>query len=71
MQVLVFRTNLNGESDVIRVSSHLDALPEIRTWNVDLEDCDRVLRIESTLDTPEKVINLIAEHGYSCEELPD
>jgi hypothetical protein len=35
----------------------------------DLEDCDKVLRIESSFDVTQQVIQLMQENGYDCEEL--
>lgn len=46
--------------------------PMIYDWSIDLEDIDKVLRIEAEQTLVEKeVIDLIQDCGYVCEELPD
>lgn len=37
--------------------------------NFDLEDCDRVLRIEGKNICPEKTAQLLNASGYSCQML--
>lgn len=39
--------------------------------NFDLEDCDNILRIETTVMLPRLVIDLVVAAGFACEELPD
>jgi hypothetical protein len=43
----------------------------LRKWNVDLDDCSRVLRVEARCLTPAEVIALLGQAGYACQELPD
>lgn len=69
--ILVFRTNIKGKKDLKKVRPLLDALRGVINWNIDSQDCDKVLRIESGLLQSEEVINLIKSAGYFCEELPD
>lgn len=40
-------------------------------WNFDLEDCDKILRIESAAAVAEAVNKLLHEKGFYCEELTD
>lgn len=68
--VLVFKTNLCG-SDVGNIATLLSNDPRIERWNVDLQDVDRVLRVESRLMTPLEVQRKVNAAGYLCEELPD
>ncbi|HEY8929655.1 MAG TPA: hypothetical protein VIM55_10720 [Mucilaginibacter sp.] len=37
--------------------------------NFDLEDCDKILRVESAGFSPETVIKLLNNHGQYCEIL--
>ena len=71
LAILVFRTNIRFKKDLRQVSPVLDKEPGIRRWNVDREDTDKVLRIESLHLQPEEVIHLITRAGYFCEELPE
>ncbi len=69
---LVFRTGLNTPDKIKTVTGTLDTHPYITRWCVDMDDVDKVLKVESSpeLDAGE-VIHLIQSHGFFCEELPD
>ena len=41
------------------------------TWNIDLEDCDRILRVEATTLQAAAVIHHLRRAGFWCEELDD
>ena len=69
--ILVFKTNLTYKKDVKKLSGLLGSQEEIRNWNVDLSDIDRVLRIECNQINAYKIIQLVTTAGYSCEELTD
>ena len=69
MQVLVFKTNLTNINRVNEIETYLDVHPHIYRWNVDLEDCDNILRIESRGIAATEIESLILNAGYYCEEL--
>jgi hypothetical protein len=69
MEVLVFRTNVSNKRKVSKVSALLTSIPSIRQWNFDLEDCDKVLRIESTGLNTQYVELLLQNAGFVCREL--
>jgi hypothetical protein len=69
--VLVFKTNLQFKKDVNRLSPVLSNMSGILRWNVDREDIDKVLRIETRILTAQEIIRLVNNAGYVCEELPD
>jgi hypothetical protein len=69
--VLVFKTTLRDRKDVRRVAPVLDEAAGPGRWHVDLEDRDKVLRIETGQLLPGPVTQLLREAGYGCEELPD
>jgi len=71
--VEVFKTNVED-------SSHADLLVEQihKTYthykaNFDLEDCDKILRVESKMSQiePSSLINLLNAFGYDAEILQD
>ena len=70
-EILVFKTNICFAGDVAKVAECLQAFSEIIHWNVDLEDIDKVLRIETISLTPTSIILKINECGFACDELPD
>jgi hypothetical protein len=71
MEVLVFKTDIVGKADTEILRQLLDADRRIKTWNIDQNDIDNVLRIESSDISPADVIKLVKNLGYMCEELPE
>lgn len=69
MNILVFKTNLIDEGHVEQLKPSLDLHPGIIKWNVDLHDCDKVLRIVSPSLEAGEIESLVAGAGYQCEEL--
>ena len=71
LDVLVFETNIRRKRELRQVARLLGAEKRIAQWNVDLDDCSRVLRVEARSLTPAEVIALLRQAGYVCQELPD
>ena len=69
MQVLVFKTNLTSIRHVNKVQPYLAVHPGIQRWNVDLQDCDNILRIETEQLQPVEVEKILLTAGYFCEAL--
>lgn len=69
--ILVFKTNLENKKQLREVQTALNGVEGINSWNTDLEDCDRILRVVSYGVHPERVIQQMRTLGYKCEELPD
>jgi hypothetical protein len=69
IEILVFKTNLTNTKRISEVESLLDVHPHIVQWNVDLNDCDNVLRIVSKNIAAAEVENMLLGAGYYCEEL--
>jgi hypothetical protein len=69
MEILVFKTNVTSKRKVSRIAPLLTSFPSIRQWNFDLEDCDKVLRIEATELNPGSVELLLHAAGFNCQEL--
>lgn len=45
---LVFRTNLRTPEDVVNISETLNSIHGLIDWSVDLDDWEKVLRVEGT-----------------------
>lgn len=69
-EVLVFRTDIVGKSDSENLKQILKD-SRIKNWNIDQQDIDHVLRIESNEMSPAEVIEMVTKLGYMCEELPE
>jgi hypothetical protein len=67
--VLIFKTSVFTDQDIQSLTPSLDKLPQTR-WNFDLEDCDKILRIESLQEVSEdEIINILIGRGFTCEVL--
>ena len=71
MHILIFKTNIETEDAYKEVASLLNTKQSVIDWNIDKEDIDKVLRIESELNNTEEIITSINKAGFICEELPD
>ena len=70
--VLIFKTNVDSNYDIMKINSLLSKLPQIKKSTIDLRDIDKVLRVECGNNIEmELIVNQINRLGFSCEELPD
>ena len=69
MKVLVLQTNINSAKAYDEVAPFLNCHPHIFKWSIDIEDCDKVLRIESDLLTELEITEFLGVIGYECREL--
>lgn len=66
----VFKTNVNSDKDVNTISMSLSSNPKIRDWSIDLEDVDKVLRIDARKNLTEKeIVADLTIKGFDCEVL--
>lgn len=68
-QILVFRTSASRKRDVKQMDRIFKAYPQISRWNVDLEDWEKVLRIECNGISAETIIALLRELNIYAQEL--
>lgn len=45
-QILIYRTSIKGKKDIKQIEALFAQFPQICKWNVDLEDWEKILRIE-------------------------
>ena len=67
-QVLVFRTNIKTRTEIQKLRPVLNKRAVIR-WNVDFEDCDKVLRVVTQTLTAAEIIHAVTQKGLECAEL--
>jgi len=65
--ILVFKTDINTEARRELVGEFFKS--KGIAWNVDLQDIDCVLRIETSRFSAEELIAMVNELGYFCQEL--
>lgn len=69
MMIYIFKTSVLTENDMQALKPYLDRLPQVR-WNFDLEDCDKILRIESLKTVSEEaIIKILNDSGFACDLL--
>ena len=67
--VEVFKTNVIEEEQARKLVEELLAhFPQSRV-NFDLQDCDKILRVEGKQICPDTIIGLVQNQGYQCEAL--
>ena len=67
--VEVFKTNVQEDVQAKNlVALLLHHFPDSRI-NFDLDDCDKILRVEGNGYVMEKVIMLVTENGFACKAL--
>lgn len=72
MKLLILRTNIATQTHIERLQSMLNSFSVITRWSVDMEDIDKVLKIEAKDQANElELIQAIREKGFFCEDLPD
>lgn len=65
----VFKTNIQKVSQARKlIALLLQHFPGSKI-NIDLHDCDKVLRIEGTHFLPGKIMTLVKEKGFICNTL--
>ncbi|WP_296381956.1 hypothetical protein [Winogradskyella sp.] len=70
LKVHIFKTNIESNLDVDMIQLLFSSNRSIIKWSVDLEDIDRVLRIESNKTLSDNdIISQLKLIGFSCEEL--
>jgi hypothetical protein len=69
--ILVFKTNILHDEDVEKLALIFSDDARIKKWNIDRNDIDHVLRIESEELDIHEAIALVQHAGFFCEELPD
>ncbi|MBL0740692.1 hypothetical protein [Chryseolinea lacunae] len=67
--IYVFKTSVATQADVQRLKPVLQERLENAKWTFDLDDCDKVLRVDSKIENEQAVIQLLRRNGYDCEAL--
>lgn len=67
--VEVFKTNVEESDQAKKIIDLLLAHFPGNKINFDLQDCDKILRVEGKSFAPEKIMTLVMETGYACKVL--
>jgi len=69
--VHVFKTNVQAREHAEMLCDLIQNDITVQRANFDLEDCDKIFRVESAAHINHKIIALLRLYGFVCEELPD
>ena len=67
--VEVFKTNVQHRRLAEQLVSILRGRFAFCKVNFDLEDCDKILRVEGKQICVETIIEILSTHGFECEVL--
>jgi len=67
--VEVFKTNVHQKRQAKQVEKHLALEFPQHAINFDLEDCDRILRVEGAHIVPTQIIEALNQKGHECAVL--
>lgn len=65
----IFKTSVKNKTQIKRLKLSFDLIIPNLKWNFDLEDCDKILRIESNENIIQTIISLLNSNRFDCEEL--
>jgi hypothetical protein len=71
MEILIFKTSVTKKSDILKLQPYIDDLVQDGKWNFDLEDSDKIFRVETDRDIYSSLILIFYGLGYMIEELDD
>jgi copper chaperone len=69
MASLKFKTNINCNGCRMRVTPFLDKAEGIIKWEVNVDNPDKILSVETASLTAPDIINVVSKAGYFAEEI--
>ena len=67
--ILVLKTSIVTHQEMLQAGMSLSAHPQIINWHIDLEDCDKVLRIECYGLNEADIAGILSETGIEADRL--
>lgn len=69
METLQFKTNINCSGCVAKVTPGLNETKDIDHWNVDTNNPDKILTVQTKAASKEQVIEAVKKAGFKIEAL--
>jgi len=69
MDILIFETNVDTLKDEKKVKALFNGTSGIKSWSIDRQDEDKILRIEALDTSPKLIEGLLRNAGYHCLQL--
>jgi hypothetical protein len=67
--IYVFKTSVMTQKAVKKLTTKFNTFIPNSKWNFDLEDCDKILRVESREVTAKQIIDFLNQYKFECLEL--
>lgn len=67
--ISIFKTSVTSKRKALSLRPYLNGLKNVRHWNFDLEDRDKILRIDSESPVSVSIIGILNRRGFDCVEL--
>lgn len=68
-QIQIFKTNIRTRSHMQSVTRLFASVGHVQHWTVDLEDCDRVLRVVTLNFSTHAITKLLRTQHIHCEPM--
>ena len=69
MQTLQFKTNINCDGCITKITTDLNRTEGIKSWKVDTTNPNKVLTVETEQLTAEQVIESVKQAGFTAEKV--
>lgn len=69
MSTLKFKTNINCTGCLSKVTPVLNGENEIKNWEVDLENKDKVLSVDTTNKSATEISAIVQKAGFKAEAI--
>lgn len=69
MITLTFKTNINCENCIKKVTPYIENIQSIDYWEVNTKSEDKILEIEAKTDIADEVIEAIKKAGFEINRL--
>jgi hypothetical protein len=67
--IYILKTSVKSKNQVRKLKPHINKILSNERWNFDLEDCDKILRIDSEENRIQEIKHILSIHKFHCEEL--
>jgi len=71
MEILIFKTSVTTKEDILKLQPYINDLVQDGKWNFDLDDSDKIFRVETDRDICSSLILIFHGLGYDIKELED
>jgi hypothetical protein len=64
--IFVFKTSVRTKYEVKKLKPHINTILPGEKWNFDLDDCDKILRIDTEETTAGRIKDLLTVQRFYC-----